>query len=191
MREHWLFIWNVGAHLVASMSGVASFAFAMWEHTRKRVIESRVFFIVGALCLVVAFEWNAGQKLYNLSATQRSLSTLSDEVLQLSNPKQKTKPILFDSAADHQRYLLITNKRVGSASFIVRCGQPISMVRLAPFEYSANFETDRQSKSIDSKSWQTETVHYPDWAPDSPYTIGVEYVKNPFRLQGPCDIELR
>lgn len=54
--DHLLFVGNVFAHLVASMSGVASFLFSMWEHARGKKIEARAFFIVGVLCLVVAFD---------------------------------------------------------------------------------------------------------------------------------------
>ena len=56
MHDHWLFIWNVLGHLVASMSGVASFLLSMWEHTRQKKIESRIFFAVGVICLIVAFD---------------------------------------------------------------------------------------------------------------------------------------
>ncbi len=56
MREHWLFVWNVLSHLVASMSGVASFIMATVEHARQKKIESRMFFIVGVICLIVAFD---------------------------------------------------------------------------------------------------------------------------------------
>ncbi len=54
MRNHFLFFGNVFAHLVASMSGVVSFCIAIWEAFKKKKIESRVFFIVGALFLLVA-----------------------------------------------------------------------------------------------------------------------------------------
>jgi hypothetical protein len=56
MHPHWLFIGNVAAHLVALMSGIASFLMATWEHWKKRKIESRVFFFVGVICLCVAFD---------------------------------------------------------------------------------------------------------------------------------------
>jgi hypothetical protein len=56
MHTHWMFLFNVLAHLVASMSGLASFAFSFWEHARQKKLESRVFFIVGFLCLIVAFD---------------------------------------------------------------------------------------------------------------------------------------
>jgi hypothetical protein len=56
VHTHWLFAWNVLSHLVASMSGIASFMFSMWEHVRGKKIESRAFFIVGVLCLMIAFD---------------------------------------------------------------------------------------------------------------------------------------
>jgi hypothetical protein len=56
MHSHWLFIYNVGAHLVASMSGVASFIFAIIEHARGKKIETWAFSVVGAICLIVAFD---------------------------------------------------------------------------------------------------------------------------------------
>jgi len=56
VHNHWLFIGNVFAHLVASMSGIASFVFATIEHVRKKPIESRAFFTIGVLCLVIAFD---------------------------------------------------------------------------------------------------------------------------------------
>jgi hypothetical protein len=57
MHDICLFLWNVLCHLVASMSGLASFCMSLWEHTKKeRRIESRAFFIVGVLCLIVAFD---------------------------------------------------------------------------------------------------------------------------------------
>jgi hypothetical protein len=54
MHNHFLFAGNVLAHFVASMSGIASFMFAMYEHVRNKKIESRIFFGVGILCLVPA-----------------------------------------------------------------------------------------------------------------------------------------
>ena len=53
---HWLFAQNVFAHLVASMSGVASFIIAMYEHSRQRKVTSRAFFVIGVICLVMAFD---------------------------------------------------------------------------------------------------------------------------------------
>jgi hypothetical protein len=50
------FLWNVSSHLVASMSGIASFIFSAYEHAGKRKISSRVFLVVGILFLIVAFD---------------------------------------------------------------------------------------------------------------------------------------
>lgn len=38
------------------MSGLASFAFSLWEHSRQKKLESRAFFIVGFICLIIAFD---------------------------------------------------------------------------------------------------------------------------------------
>jgi len=38
------------------MSGVVSFAFAMYEHLKKKKIESWAFSVIGTLCLVIAFD---------------------------------------------------------------------------------------------------------------------------------------
>lgn len=56
MHNHFLFIGNSFAHLVASMSGIASFIFAIIEHIRKKQIETWAFAIVGSICLIVAFD---------------------------------------------------------------------------------------------------------------------------------------
>jgi hypothetical protein len=56
MHNHWLFVCNVSAHLVASMSSIVSFSFAVWEAFRKQKIEAWVFFSVGAMFLIVAFD---------------------------------------------------------------------------------------------------------------------------------------
>jgi hypothetical protein len=56
MHDHLLFIGNALAHLVASMSGLVSFAIAVYEATRKKKFETWAFFGLGAICLVVAFD---------------------------------------------------------------------------------------------------------------------------------------
>jgi hypothetical protein len=56
MHDQLLFAKDVFAHLVASMSGVVSFIFAMVEHARGKKIESWAFFAIGALCLIIAFD---------------------------------------------------------------------------------------------------------------------------------------
>jgi hypothetical protein len=54
--DHWLFIRNVSAHLVASMSGNASFGVAIYEAIKDKKVESRIFFAIGAFFLVYAFD---------------------------------------------------------------------------------------------------------------------------------------
>lgn len=56
MHNHLLFFGNVCAHLVASMSGLVSFIFAIVEHIRSKKIETWAFVVVGTLCLLVAFD---------------------------------------------------------------------------------------------------------------------------------------
>jgi hypothetical protein len=56
MHDHWLFIWNVLGHLVASMSGLVSFGVAIYEAFNKKKFETWAFFVIGALCLTVAFD---------------------------------------------------------------------------------------------------------------------------------------
>jgi len=51
-----LFIGNVAAHLVALMSGIASFIFATIEQVRNKPILARWFWVVGAVCLLSACE---------------------------------------------------------------------------------------------------------------------------------------
>jgi hypothetical protein len=55
MHEHTLFIGNVLAHLVALMSGIASFAIATYEAVKSKPIRSRTFWVIGSVCLVIAF----------------------------------------------------------------------------------------------------------------------------------------
>jgi len=56
MHDHLLFMGNVFGHLVASMSGFVSFAISICEAFRKKKFETWAFFVVGALCLIVAFD---------------------------------------------------------------------------------------------------------------------------------------
>lgn len=56
MHEHGLFVSNVFAHLVALMSGIASFGFAVYETVKNKPIRSRVFWAIGTLCLLIAFD---------------------------------------------------------------------------------------------------------------------------------------
>jgi hypothetical protein len=79
MHDHWLFTWNVLSHLVASMSGFASFLMSLWEHSRRRKIESRVFFIVGVLCLVIAFDQAWQDEHRNSEILKAEKATLSSD----------------------------------------------------------------------------------------------------------------
>lgn len=54
MHNHFLFLWNVIVHLVASMSGIVSFLIAIYEAINKKQVASRTFFGIGVLFLVVA-----------------------------------------------------------------------------------------------------------------------------------------
>jgi hypothetical protein len=56
MENHFLFLGNVAAHLVALMSGIASFIIATIEAARKRPLSERVFWIIGAICIVASFD---------------------------------------------------------------------------------------------------------------------------------------
>jgi hypothetical protein len=56
MGQHFLFLGNVAAHLVALMSGIASFLLAAVQAIRKKPIWENVFWIAGGLCLFVAFD---------------------------------------------------------------------------------------------------------------------------------------
>jgi len=58
MGDHFLFFHNVSAHLVALMSGIVSFGIGIWEKAKKNSnpIHARAFWIIAALCLIVAFD---------------------------------------------------------------------------------------------------------------------------------------
>jgi hypothetical protein len=54
MGIHFLFIGNVTAHLVALMSGIASFLIAIYETAKRRSITARWFWAIGLLCVFFA-----------------------------------------------------------------------------------------------------------------------------------------
>src|SRR5258708_2590141 len=56
MHEHTLFVSNVLAHLVALMSGIVSFILAIAQEVRKKPHASLAFWIIGAICLLTAFD---------------------------------------------------------------------------------------------------------------------------------------
>lgn len=51
-----LLIANVASHFLALMGGIVSFGVAVWEAIKKRKIRERVFWTIGAICLLVAFD---------------------------------------------------------------------------------------------------------------------------------------
>ena len=61
------------------MSGIASFIMATWEHAKGRRIESRVFFVVGFLFLIVAFDQAWQDEHRNSQILQAEKSTQSSE----------------------------------------------------------------------------------------------------------------
>jgi hypothetical protein len=79
MQNQMLFIGNVFWHLVASMSGIASFGLSMWERGRNKVVESRIFFAVGLLCLIVAFDQAWQDEHRNASSLVEEKSRLIQE----------------------------------------------------------------------------------------------------------------
>lgn len=74
MSSHWLFTGNVFAHLVALMSGIVSFFFAVYEASKKKQIESWTFFAVGGVCLIIAFDqaWQDEHRNAQLVIEQKS-----------------------------------------------------------------------------------------------------------------------
>jgi len=56
MGNHLLFIGNVAAHLVALMSGIASFVLATISAIKRKPVIERWFWIAGAICLIAAFD---------------------------------------------------------------------------------------------------------------------------------------
>jgi hypothetical protein len=55
-HDHFLFFGNVASHLVALMSGIASFVLSTITAIRKRPIIERWFWVAGAICLIAAFD---------------------------------------------------------------------------------------------------------------------------------------
>lgn len=56
MHNHWLFIGNVAAHLVALMSGIASFFIGIYEKGKNRPVATKAFWAIAVLCLLFAFD---------------------------------------------------------------------------------------------------------------------------------------
>jgi hypothetical protein len=53
-NPQFLFVWNMLAHLVALMSGLVSFGFAIYENWKNKKTESWVFFAISLICLMIA-----------------------------------------------------------------------------------------------------------------------------------------
>src|SRR5438105_9029925 len=79
MHDQWLFFGNVFAHLVASMSSIVSFAFAVYEATKNKRIESWVFFAIGSFFLIVAFDQAWQDEHHNVRALITEKTNLSQE----------------------------------------------------------------------------------------------------------------
>lgn len=56
MYTHWLFLYNVLVHLVASMSSLVSFGISVYEAFKGKKFETWAFFAIGTLCLIIAFD---------------------------------------------------------------------------------------------------------------------------------------
>ena len=54
MHIHLLFLGNLAAHLVALMSGIASFLIAVYETAKNRSLTARWFWGIGLVCVLVA-----------------------------------------------------------------------------------------------------------------------------------------
>jgi hypothetical protein len=111
MYNHWQFIWNVASHLVASMSGLASFCFSLWEHSRQKKLESRVFFIVGVICLAVAFDQAWQDEHRNSEVLKAQKQTLSEEKQSVSDERDFWKQQTYskDGALQNRDELLVKN----------------------------------------------------------------------------------
>jgi hypothetical protein len=77
MHEFWLFVWNVAAHWVSSMSSIVSFTLGIVELVRNKKIESWIFFAVGAMFLVVAFDqaWQDEHRNSSVLIAEKSAAT--------------------------------------------------------------------------------------------------------------------
>jgi hypothetical protein len=61
------------------MSGIASFLMSAWEQSRNKKIESRAFFIIGVICLVIAFDQAWQDEHRNSEILTAEKSVLSSE----------------------------------------------------------------------------------------------------------------
>lgn len=77
MSEHSLFALNVLSHLVALMSGIVSFGLALWAEIKKKPHHSLVFWIIGGLCLIIAFDQSWRDEHRNTQSVVEQKSELS------------------------------------------------------------------------------------------------------------------
>jgi hypothetical protein len=79
MRVHLLFSYNVLTHLVASMSGFVSFCLAIYEAAKGKKFETWAFFVIGAICLIVAFDQSWQDEHRNAEVLIAEKSALTSE----------------------------------------------------------------------------------------------------------------
>lgn len=74
MHNHFLFIGNVFAHWVATMSSVVSFTLGIVEYVRDRKTEAWIFTIIASLFLIVSFDaaWQDEHRNANLLTAEKA-----------------------------------------------------------------------------------------------------------------------
>lgn len=210
---HWLFAGNVFAHLVASMSGLASFGIAVYEALKGKKFEGWAFFTVGAICLIVAFDqaWQdehrnaevviaqrasaeAGQNFWKdqsymkdeairvrdgllaqnfstLSGTERSLSDLSNKVLDVTKPeKLKITPFFLGQITENAQpgkfsgdWIVITNRSVSPVHMAVKCEHGYTAIGARILGVGAQSGGGTGDIGIDS----------PPWTPSNPLLVTI------------------
>ncbi len=77
MGNHLLFVGNVSAHLVALMSGIASFVLATVQAVKKHPLSEKLFWAAGAFCLFAAFDqaWQDEHRNTQVVAGERALES--------------------------------------------------------------------------------------------------------------------
>ena len=78
MHNHWLFIGNVFAHWVATMSSIVSFTLGIVEYVRDKKTEGWIFWIVAGEFLVVSFDsaWQDEHRNSQTLATQKNSAVM-------------------------------------------------------------------------------------------------------------------
>jgi len=82
-----MFIGNLTAHVVALMSGVVSFATAVWETAKKKTIRARVYWAITAFCFVLACDlaWQDEHRNTQGVVTLRAIDTSEKTVCQIES----------------------------------------------------------------------------------------------------------